>query len=174
MPPMVSYLYVAAAILLRLAPHPWNVTPLGSMFLFGGATFKSRAASLLVPLAALMLSDLFVVTVVWGGRYDWYTPYTWIAFLLVGLIGWLLRGRMTGLNVLAASLAGSIVFFVVSNFGVWLNGLDYPQTREGLVECYIAALPFFRNAILGDLFYAGLMFGSYHWLSRRIPRLRAS
>jgi hypothetical protein len=112
-----------------------------------------------------------VVRFVWGGRYDWFTPYTWIAFLAVGLIGWMLRGRITGLRVLAGSLSGSVVFYVISNFGVWMNGLDYPRTAEGLVQCYIGAIPFFRNAILGDLFYAGLMFGSYHWLSRFVPHL---
>lgn len=169
----MSYLYVAAAILLRLAPHPWNVTPLGSMFLFGGATFKSRTASLLVPLGALMLSDLAVVQILYGGRFEWFTPWTWVGFLAVGLIGWLLRGRITGLNVLAASLAGSIAFFVISNFGVWAGSGMYPHTGQGLVECYIASLPFFRNAVLGDLFYAAAMFGSYHWLTTRVPRLRA-
>ena len=169
----MTYVYVAAAVLLRLAPHPWNVTPIGSMFLFGGATFKSRTASLLVPLAALMLSDFLMVHFLWGGRYDWFTPYTWLAFLAVGLVGWLLRGRVTGLNVLAGSLAGSIVFFVVSNFGVWMGGVEYPLTFDGLAACYIAALPFFRNAVLGDLFYAAVMFGSYHWLTTRVPRLRA-
>lgn len=169
----MSYAYVAAAILLRLAPHPWNVTPLGSMFLFSGATFKSKAASLLVPLAALMLSDLAVVQVLYGGRYEWLTPWTWIAFLVVGLIGWLLRGRITGLNVLAASLGGSIAFFAVSNFGVWVQGQLYPHTWQGFVECYVAALPFFRNAVLGDLFYAAVMFSSYSWLTTRVPRLRA-
>ena len=169
----MSYLYVAAAILLRLAPHPWNVTPLGSMFLFSGATFKSRTASLLVPLAALMISDLAVVEVLYGGRYQWFTPWTWTGFLADGLIGWLLRGRITGLNVLAASLGGSIAFFLISNFGVWVDGKLYAHTWQGLVECYAMSLPFFRNAILGDLFYAAVMFGSYHWLTTRVPRLKA-
>ena len=169
----MSYLYVAAAILLRLAPHPWNVTPLGSMFLFGGATFKSRTASLLVPLGALMLSDLAVVQILYAGRYDWFTPWTWAGFLVTALIGWLLRGRITGINVLAASLGGSIAFFFISNFGVWVESAIYPHTWQGLLECYVAALPFFRNTVLGDLFYAALMFGSYHWLTTRVPRLRA-
>ena len=130
-------------------------------------------ASLLVPLGALMLSDLAVVRILYGGRYEWFTPWTWLAFLAVGLIGWMLRGRITGLNVLAASLGGSIVFFVVTNFGVWVDGQLYAHTWHGLIECYVMALPFFRNAILGDLFYAAVMFGSYHWLTARMPRLRA-
>src|SRR5438105_6383184 len=118
----MTYAYVVAAILLRLAPHPGNATPLGSMFLFSGATFKSRTASLLVPLGALMLSDLAVVQLLYGGRYEWFTPWTWLAFLAVGLIGWMLRGRITGLNVLAASPGGPILFFLRPHLAASVHG----------------------------------------------------
>ena len=163
----MSYLYVLAALVLRLLPHPWNVTPLGAMFLFSGATFRSKRDSLLVPLAALLLSDYAVIHFLYGGKYAWFSPHTWAAFLLVGLIGWALRSKMTLARVAAASLAGSVVFFVVSNLGVWIGWKLYPATLHGLVECYVAALPFFRNSVLGDLAYTALMFGSYGWLRQR-------
>ncbi|HXJ91591.1 MAG TPA: DUF6580 family putative transport protein [Terriglobia bacterium] len=163
----MPYLFVLAAILLRILPHPWNLTPLGAMFLFSGATFRNRRDSLLVPLAALMLSDYAVIHFLYGGRYAWFTPYTWTGFLLVGLIGWTLRRKLTVGGVLGASLAGSVAFFLVSNFGVWMGWTLYPPTFSGLVECYVAALPFFRNTVLGDLAYAGLMFGTYAWVRRR-------
>lgn len=163
----MPYLYVLAALLLRLLPHPWNVTPLGAMFLFSGATFRSKVESLVVPLAALLLSDYAVIHILYQGRYGWFSPYTWAGFLLVGLIGWALRGRMTWLRVGGASLAGSVVFFVVSNFGVWAGEKLYAPTLGGLMDCYVAALPFFRNSLLGDLAYAALMFGSYSLLRRQ-------
>ena len=163
----MAYLYVLAAILLRLLPHPWNVTPLGAMFLFSGATFRSRKESLLVPLAALLLSDYAVIHFLYGGTFGWFSPYTWAGFLLVGLIGWTLRGNMPWARVLVASLAGSVTFFMVSNYGVWAGGKLYAPTLGGLVDCYVAALPFFRNSVFGDLAYAALMFGSYHLLLRR-------
>ena len=163
----MPYLFVLAAIVLRLLPHPWNLTPLGAMFLFSGATFRNKRDSLLVPLAALMISDYAVIHFLYGGRYAWFTPYTWTGFLLVGLIGWTLRRKLSVAGVLGASLAGSVVFFLVSNFGVWMGWKLYPATAAGLIDCYVAALPFFRNTVIGDLIYAGLMFGAYAWIRRR-------
>ncbi len=161
------YLYVLAAIVLRVLPHPWNMTPLGAMFLFGGANFRSKRDSLLIPLAALVVSDYAVIHFLYGGKYSWFSPYTWAGFLLVGIIGWTLRSNSRWTRIALASLAGSAVFFLVSNFGVWVGWKLYPLTFAGLVDCYVAALPFFRNSVLGDLAYAALMFGSYQFLLRR-------
>ncbi len=163
----MSYLFVLAAIVLRLLPHPWNVTPLGAMFLFSGATFRSKRASLLVPLVAVLLSDYAVIHFIYGGLYAWFSPYTWTGFLAVGLLGWTLRRKLTVPRVAVASLAGSVAFFLLSNLGVWVAWKLYPPTFGGLIDCYVAALPFFRNSLLGDLVYAGLMFGSYEWLRHR-------
>ena len=163
----MPYLYVVAAILLRLMPHPWNMSPVGAMFLFSGATFHRKKTSLAIPLVALILSDAAVNHFIYGGRYDWFTPYKWGAFLLVGVIGWALRGRITWGRVVGASLAGSVIFFVISNIGVWAMWQLYPLTLEGLGACFVAALPFFRNTLLGDLAYAAVMFGSYQFLRHR-------
>ena len=163
----MPYVYVLAAILLRLLPHPWNVTPLGAMFLFSGATFRSKRESLAIPLAALLLSDYAVIHFLYGGKYSWFSPYTWGGFALVGLIGWTLRRKITWGRVAGASMAGSVAFFIVSNFGFWVGGKLYPLTLDGLVACYVAALPFFRNSFLGDLAYTALMFGSYQLLRHR-------
>src|SRR5713226_3212289 len=126
--PIMPYLYVLAAIALRLAPHPWNVTPLGAMFLFSGATFRSRRDALLVPLTALVLSDYAVIHFLYQGRFGWFSPFTWGAFLLVGLLGWTLRNKITVARVAGVSLLGSVTFFVVSNFGVWLRSGMYPKS----------------------------------------------
>lgn len=163
----MPYLYVLAAIVLRLIPHPWNVTPMGAMFLFSGSTFRSKLQGLLVPLAALLVSDYAVIHFLYHGQFGWFSPWNWSAFLLVGLIGWTLRNRISVGRVVGASLAGSVTFFVVSNFGVWLGGKMYPMTAGGLAACYVAALPFFRNTIAGDLFFSAVMFGSYYWLRQR-------
>jgi hypothetical protein len=174
---LITYLYVAAATVLRLLPHPWNITPVGSMFLFSGATFRSRRQSLVVPLIALLVSDYAVVRFLYHSQFGWFSPYTWLGFVLVGVIGWTLRGRTTWARVGVASVAGSVVFFLVTNLGVWLgvNGHApmYPHTLTGLAECYVAALPFFRNTLLGDLTYAAVMFGSYYLLGQRRARATA-
>jgi hypothetical protein len=156
----MCYLFVLAAILIRVLPHPWNVTPLG-------ATFRSKRDALLIPLAAVLLSDYAVIHFIYGGRYAWFSPYTWTGFLAVGLLGWTLRHKLTAARVVGASLAGSTAFFLMSNFGVWVGWKLYPPSAGGLIDCYIAALPFFRNSLLGDLAYAGMMFGTYAWLRHR-------
>lgn len=167
----MTYLYVLVAIVLRVVPHPWNITPLGAMFLFSGATFRSKRDSLLVPLAALLISDYAVIHILYGGQHPWFSPYTWAGFVLVGLIGWTIRGRITYVLVPVASIAGSVAFFLLSNLGVWLGWKLYPPTLSGLADCFIAGLPFFRNTVLGDLAYSALMFGSYYWLRHRQLKL---
>ena len=170
----MPYLYVLAAIVLRLMPHPWNVTPVAAMFLFSGCVFRSRWQSLLMPLSALLVSDWFVVQVLYPGRFGWFSPVTWSAFLLIGLIGWTLREKVSVGRVAAASLSGSVLFFLVTNFGEWAWGVLYPRTFDGLVACYTAALPFFRNTVAGDLFYSAVLFGSYFWLVRPRAHLLAA
>jgi hypothetical protein len=161
----MPYLYVVFAVLLRLLPHPWNVTPMGAMFLFSGATFERKTSSLLVPLLALVISDIVVIQLLYSGRHSWFDPFTWLGFVSIGLTGWALRPKLSPVRLFAASFAGSSLFFLFSNFGVWARSDLYPSTWTGLVTCYFAAIPFFRNTVLGDLFYATFMFGSYYWLS---------
>jgi hypothetical protein len=90
-----------------------------------------------------------------------------------GRIGWMLRPKITWERVAIASIAGSVVFFLISNFGVWVAGRLYPVTMSGLAACYVAALPFFRNSVLGDLACTAVMFGSYHLLRHRQAALTA-
>ena len=167
----MPYLYVLGAILLRLLPHPWNATPLGAMFLFSGATFRSKKESLLVPFAALLVSDFAVNRFLYEGKPAWFSPWTWSAFLLIGLIGWALRERISFRGVAAAALCGSVSFFFITNFGVWAAGVMYPRTGAGLSACFLAALPFLRETLVGDLAYTAILFGSYEWLRRRRPAL---
>ncbi|MGH9403262.1 MAG: DUF6580 family putative transport protein [Terriglobia bacterium] len=168
---MVVYLYVLGAILFRILPHPWNLTPVAAMFLFSGAVFKNKLNSLLVPLAALLISDYAVDLLLYHGAFHWLSPFTWGAFLLIGLLGWMLRGqwskRLGWLKVGCASLAGSTLFFLITNLGVWATGMLYPQNSAGLSACYIAGIPFYMNDLIGDLAWNAIMFGSYYWLTQR-------
>lgn len=162
----VLYFYILAAVALRILPHPWNFTPVGAMFLFGAATFRNRWEGLLAALAALAASDYATSLILWQGRSR-IVVSSWIAFTAVGMIGWTLRRKVTGLRVIMASLAGGSAFFLLSNLAVWLQGSLYPRTWSGLTACYVAALPFLRNDILGNLVYCAIMFGSYAWIVSR-------
>jgi hypothetical protein len=170
----MTYLYILVAIVLRILPHPWNMTPVGAMFLFSGATFKSRRLSLVVPLLALLVSDYLVVKLLYHGVYSWIMTSPWPGFLVVAMIGWWLGKSITWPRVLGASLVSSCAFFVVSNFTLWLTGELYPITLSGLTTCFVEAVPFFHNTVLGDLAYSALFFGSYEFVRRRKQSLAPS
>ena len=161
---LASLVLLLAVASSRLVEHPWNLTPLGAMALFCGATFADRRAALFMPLAALAIGDLFM---------GWHLllPVVYASFALRVLIGRrLVRGRVRPGRVLGASLLGSLQFFVATNLGSWLA--FYPNTLGGLGECFVAALPYFRNTLAGDLFFSAALFGGWAVLTARVPALR--
>ena len=158
---------IAAAAALRLVPHPPNFSPIDAMALFSGAYLARRGAiAFAAPLAALLLSDLVL-----GFYHGMATVY--FAVALIVLLGSFTLRRVSVLRVGGAALASSILFFVVTNFGMWLSSGIYPRTLAGLEACYVAAIPFFQNTVVGDLFYAALLFGGVKLAGRLVPRLRA-
>ncbi|HKX91810.1 MAG TPA: DUF6580 family putative transport protein [Sphingomicrobium sp.] len=157
---------ILAAAALRLVPHPPNFTPIGAMALFSGAYLGRRGAiALVAPLGALLLSDLVL------GFY-WGMPTVYFATALVVMIGWLGLRRLSPIRVGGAALAGSVLFFFVTNFGMWLSSGFYPLTVAGLQACFVAAIPFFQNTVAGDLFYSAVLFGGFALLERAVPGLR--
>lgn len=146
-------LIIIFSVILRLIPHPANFAPIAGMALFGGVYLNKRYA-LIVPLLAMVISDFFL------GFHNTIL-FVYGSFLLIGLIGLWIKKHKSVQSIIFASLASSILFFVITNFGVWLVGSLYPKTVQGLILCYAYALPFFRNTLVGDLFYTGLFFGSY-------------
>jgi hypothetical protein len=175
-PLLVAGIIVLAA-LSRLLPHPPNFSPVEAIALFGGAYFAKRHAAVWVPLVAMFLSDI-ALGLVNGGIYaDYFLSAGFaLVYLCIGLsalLGFGLRGRVGVLRVAGYSLLGSVLFFLVTNFGAWLGSSMYPQTAAGLGQAYVAGIPFFQNTVLGTLFYSALMFGSFAWLRRRSPALLA-
>lgn len=182
--PLLSprFLALAGMILLvamtRLLPHPPNFTPVASMALFAGAYFLDRRVALLVPLAAMLLSDL-ALGLLHGGLYFEHLAslsslavYACVA--LGSLLGFVLRGRVSGTRVLASSLVAAVIFFVVTNFAVWLTATavsGHSACATGLIPCYVAAIPFFQWTVLGTLFYSIVLFGGYALMRRRWPML---
>ncbi len=148
-----AFSIILFAVILRLIPHPANVAPITAMALFGGVHLDKKYA-VVIPLCAMLVSDLFL-------GFHATMPFVYGSFLLVGLIGLWLRRHKSLPMILSASLASSILFFLITNFGVWLMTNLYSKTITGLLEAYFMAIPFFRNTIIGDLLYAGLFFGTY-------------
>ncbi len=175
---------VALVALARLLPHPPNFTPVGAVALFGGAQFRKRWAAFLVPLAALLLSDAALQVVPhlglahgWLAHGTGFYPGMGVVYATVALIaaiGLLLRRRQSAPWLAGGVLAGSVVFFLVTNFAWWAGYDLYPHTPEGLLASYTAALPFFHWTLLGDACYVTLLFGGFALAQEHYPSLRPS
>lgn len=150
--------FILIGLVARILPHPANFAPIGAMALFGGV-YMSKKQALILPIAAMILSDFIIGFDSLPMRLTIYA-----SFLIMVLIGfWLKKHNKFG-NIVIASLAGSLLFFLATNFAVWAFGALYPKTIGGLTECYLLAIPFFRNTILGDFFYSGVFFGGYNFI----------
>lgn len=141
------------APLVRFLPHIPNFAPIAALALFGGVYLNKKSA-LIIPIVAMLVADYFI---------GFYNPYimasVYGSFVIIGLIGIWLKTHKTLPNIIGGSLMGSILFFLVTNFVVWVvPGSFYPHTIQGFINCYVLALPFFRNTIAGDLFYVGTFF----------------
>jgi len=163
------------AAMMRLVPHPPNFTPVAALALLCGAQLGRRPAALLIPLAAMLLSDVYLGYFVYGfGLFHMQMPLIYASFALIALLGTFNYRRINPLGVGATVLAGSLLFFVLSNFGVWLTGSLYPKSVAGLVTCYVAAIPFYRNMLMGDLFYAYVLFGGWAFAQQFVAAAQQS
>ena len=162
---------VLGLALMRLVPHPPNFTPIVAVALFGGAHFDRRALAFIVPLAAMLFSDVLLELFFSGAGFHDLMWVVYGAFAVIVAMGFVVRRWGSPFGVLVMAMAASLWFFVATNFAVWLSSGLYPKTWEGLVACYIAALPFFGHAVAGDLFYAGLLFGGWYLARRNFPIL---
>lgn len=155
-----------------------NFTPIGAMALFGAAYFSKKHLAFVIPLVAMFLSDLVLNNVVYAGMYpEYYSAFTlvgnewvYLSFGLIILLGFVVLKKVKPLNVLGAAIGASIIFFIISNFGVWITGLMYPKTFSGLIECYIAAIPFFGNTLAGNILYTTVFFGVFEYMKRAYPQ----
>jgi len=153
---------ILALAVYRVIPHPPNVSPVAAMALFGGAYFTDRKLAFVIPLIALLFSDLII------GLHN-TLPFVYGAFAVTVLMGIWLRNRIGVMTVAVAAVGASLLFFLVTNFGAWLliPGL-YPQTLEGLMQSYVAGIPFYTNTLIGDLFFTAVLFGGFHLLERNV------
>lgn len=138
---------------MRIIPHIPNVSPIAALALFSGATVTGLGG-FIIPIIAMVLSDLFL-------GFHATIPFVYGSFLLIAGIGYFLRKKISPLKIGLGSLTGSLLFFLITNFGVWITSSMYTKNINGLLNCYLMGLPFFRNTILGDLFYCTVFFLGY-------------
>jgi hypothetical protein len=167
---MMALILTLAAAAYRLMDHPWNVAPLGALALMGGLYFGRRYA-LLVPLAALAVTDVVLNLRMGYGVFHAARLFDYGVFALIGLLGMWCRTQKHSVKF-GAAFGTPFLFYFVSNFGVWLFGLSlanvpYPKTFAGLIECYAAGLPFLRGTLVGDYLFMAIFAGTMAAVLRR-------
>lgn len=177
---LVLILIIISAAILRILNvgkfGDWaNFTPVGAIALFAGTYFRNRWTAYAVPLLILFLSDILVNYGYFGEVTLFYEGIVWVylAFALMVLAGSFIK-KVTVLNVFLAAIASVLIHWLITNFGVWLGGTLYPQTWAGMVDCYVQAIPFERNLLLGNLAYGAILYGGFEWAKRYFPSLQTS
>lgn len=152
---LLAIFLILVGITTRLLPHPGNFTPIAAIALFG-AVYLPKKYAFILPVTAMFFSDLII------GFYGITMLYVYGSFSLISLIGIWLRDHKNLGSIFASSLLSSLIFYLITNFGVWADPKTwYSPDLSGLMQSYIAGLPFLKNTMLGDLFYSGLFFTSY-------------
>ncbi|MDP1624965.1 MAG: hypothetical protein Q8L64_04310 [bacterium] len=163
---ILATVLVALGVAGRLMPHAWNFTPIIAIGLFAGAYLGPRFA-FIVPVTAMVVSDIFI------GFYAWQMNATvYAAMALSGLLGLAIRNRKNPVSIGLAAMAGSTLFFFITNAAVWFFGSSYAPGIEGLTASLVAGLPFFRNALAGDIWYSWSLFGAYGLVTYGVRYLR--
>jgi hypothetical protein len=151
---LVAVLLVVVAAASRVVPHPWNFTPMLAVALFAGARIERSWLATVGVLGCLALGDIVLGAFPYAGMI-----WVYASMLLVVVLGRVLRTRTSIVATLVTALGAGFLFFVLTNFAVFAGSNLYPHSVAGLSECYVAALPFYRNQIVGDLVFTGALFG---------------
>ncbi len=156
---VIAALLITLGFASRLLPHPANFAPIAAIAIFGGLYLPKRWA-IILPAMAMFVSDIFI------GFYTWQIMLAvYGSFVLTGVIGLLVRKNKKTATVIGGTILGSVLFFLITNFAVWAFGNMYTHTFADLMQCYTMAIPFFKNTLLGDLFYTGALVGAFELLT---------
>lgn len=163
---ILTLLVIAAACtraLPLLIPHIWNFTAVYALAIFAGSLFSDKRLALFMPLAAMAISDLFI-----GSGFSLIVYAGFIAIVMCGMA---IRNHITVTNVALASLVGAILFFLITNFALFYPVTQYPHNIQGIITSYIMGLPFLRNALIADIIYTPILFGTFYLFEKRYPAL---
>ncbi len=167
------FIFITSAVLLaavsRLFPHIPNFTPIAAMALFGGVYFSDKRLAFIIPLIAMLISDI-AIQLLFGWGFHSTIIYVYAAFVLTSIIGIMVRRNVSILSVAAGSIISSILFFIITNFGFWAS-TGCQMGVSGLNTAYLMGVPFFAPTLLGDLFFNSVLFGAFYFAQKRYPIL---
>jgi len=174
---LVSLMIVLAAM-SRLLPHPPNFTAIGALCLLGAAYYSKNWWAILVPILAFWVSDLVLNNVIYAEFFEGFSfvsiHFMWSAIAIVAMVafGRVIMKKVNVKSVFGGAIGVSLIFFLISNLGIWISGAMYPLTAAGLMACYTAGLPFLLNSVAGNLFFGAVLFGSYSFFQSKVPALQ--
>ena len=154
-----------------------NFTPIGAIALFGGAYLKNKYHAFLIPIASLWLSDLILNNFIFTfySDFTWFYPgflWQYISFTLIIILGYFYLKKINFKNVFITAISSSVLFFIITNFGVWISGSMYTLDFKGLITCYVMALPFFKGTLLGFMCYSAFLFGILEFSKHKFEMLK--
>lgn len=163
---LLSIILLATLTRIVIPPlinHLPNFSAIDAIALFCGAYFSRRSIALLVVFLSIWIGDIFLNKIFLNHWVLFYSGFYWqyACYFLITFLGTSLKDKVKPIRLISACLASAVLFFAMSNFGVWYSGYLYPLTFDGLLACYIAAIPFFKNTLFSDLFFSLVLFGSF-------------
>ena len=161
---IISVIFLVS--LTRIFPHPPNFTPILALAIFGGAYLPNRITAISLPIISMFISDLII-----GFHSQIFTIYATIIFL--SILGHLMKTKNFK-NFAITGFTGSLIFFIITNFSVWLGGNLYPLTIDGIIQCYIMAIPFFHNTLISTILFLTILFFGYTFAEKKISNLKIS
>ncbi|NMC99534.1 MAG: hypothetical protein GYA62_07435 [Bacteroidales bacterium] len=175
----VIVLLILLATFSRLVPHINNLSPIGAISLFGAAYFKKKWHAFLVPIITVWFSDIFINNLIYSYMFPnftlFYEGFFWqyISYFFITLGSIFLLKKINIKRLVGASLFSSVTFFFISNFGFWISSPFYSKDLNGLITCYLYAIPFIKGTLIGDAVFTSLMFGSFYILQVKYSYLKA-
>ena len=154
-------LFIIVAALMRLIPHPPNFVPITAIAIFAGVKFNNIIFAYAVPILIMLISDFFI-------GFSSISLFVYLAFILITSYSYFIK-KSSIKNILLSS----IIFFIITNFGVWVLPGGYPNNIEGLILCYTAAIPFFTNSIIADLFFSAILYYGFEQIEKRYLILKS-
>lgn len=170
----LAFLFISAAAIFRLLPHPPNATPVAAMALMGGMYIARKELAIILPIIALFISDLILNNTLYKSMFAHegfivfsdFMIVTYLAFFLTVLLGFYLSNKSSGRKIIIGILGSSVGFFIITNFGTWLSSAMYSKNMLGLIECYVAAIPFFGNTLASNAIFITLFVVSFEAIKK--------
>ncbi len=156
---------ILVSVISRFLPHPPNFSPIMAIALFGSVYINDKRLAFFIPIFILFLSDLFL-----GLHPD--IPAVYLSFLIVVALGRAIRNNLNITRIFGVTLFSSFLFYLITNFSVWLTSGMYTKDLNGLYECYVMAIPFFRNSLLGDFIFTTILFGAYYLIEKTYTNMK--